>query len=116
MQYTPGAALYCKRDVVYLILKRPLGLYALIDEESKFPKATANSLLEKVRKHLIKYSCIKKEKGREPLFTIQHYAGPVCTIKSYARPVCTIISYDRPVCTIISYDRPVCTIMSYSEN
>jgi len=43
MQYTSGAALYC--NVVYLILKRPLGLYALIDEESKFPKATANSLL-----------------------------------------------------------------------
>ncbi|KAF6027962.1 C27A7.1 [Bugula neritina] len=64
-------------EILGMFIERPLGLYALIDEESKFPKATANSLLEKVRKHLIKYSCIKKEKGREPLFTIQHYAGPV---------------------------------------
>lgn len=50
-------------------------MYALIDEESKFPKATAHSLLEKLKKHLVKHPHIKKEKGKEPMFSIHHYAG-----------------------------------------
>ena len=61
-------------------LQKPIGVYALIDEESKFPKATASSLLEKLRKHLIKHPYIKKEKSKEPKFSIQHYAGPVSAI------------------------------------
>ena len=61
-------------------LQKPIGVYALIDEESKFPKATASSLLEKLRKHLIKHPYIKKDKSKEPKFTIQHYAGPVSAI------------------------------------
>ena len=30
-----------------MILQKPLGLFALLDEESRFPKATASSLVKK---------------------------------------------------------------------
>ena len=41
------SAYYDNRDILDLILQKPLGLFSLLDEESRFPKATASSLVKK---------------------------------------------------------------------
>eukprot|EP00730_Choanoeca_flexa_P008283 TRINITY_DN12472_c0_g2_i1.p1 TRINITY_DN12472_c0_g2~~TRINITY_DN12472_c0_g2_i1.p1 ORF type:complete len:1505 (+),score=543.11 TRINITY_DN12472_c0_g2_i1:223-4737(+) len=81
-----------------MILGRPLGLFALLDEESKFPRSSAKSLLSKFSK--AKQACDweafetvdasrhrrpsvtlgnrgKQELNHGPYFSVQHYAGKV---------------------------------------
>ncbi len=77
------------------LVQRPIGLLALLDEESKFPRATDLSLAgmisclysfciiilvtftEKFHSNFKSSSYYKKPKDGGPTFTILHYAGPV---------------------------------------
>ncbi|VFQ67321.1 unnamed protein product [Cuscuta campestris] len=63
------------QDCLNLIEQRPIGLIALLDEESNFPKATDLTFANKVKEHLKTNSCLKGERGS--VFSIKHYAGEV---------------------------------------
>ncbi|CAH1772774.1 unnamed protein product [Owenia fusiformis] len=66
------------RPLLDLFLEKPLGLFSLLDEESKFPKGSEQSLLEKLQKHLGKKQAFKASRSSHDLrFTIEHYAGEV---------------------------------------
>ncbi|KAM8973992.1 unconventional myosin-IXa isoform 2-T2 [Pelodytes ibericus] len=62
---------------ISLISKRPTGLIQLLDEESNFPQATHQTLLEKFKRHHDGNSYIEFPAVMEPAFIIQHYAGKV---------------------------------------
>jgi myosin III len=64
------------RPVLDMFLAKPMGLLALLDEESRFPKANDATLVEKFHRN-IKASCYSKPKSNDLVFTIQHYAGQV---------------------------------------
>lgn len=64
------------RPVLDMFLAKPMGLLALLDEESRFPKATDGTLVEKFHRN-VKASCYSKPKSNDLVFTIQHYAGQV---------------------------------------
>lgn len=54
-----------------------MGLLALLDEESKFPRATDLTLAEKFHKNLSYTVYYKKPKDNGPSFLVHHYAGAV---------------------------------------
>ncbi|XP_040269613.1 unconventional myosin-IXa isoform X1 [Bufo bufo] len=62
---------------INLISKRPTGLIQLLDEESNFPQATHQTLLEKFKRHHEGNPYIEFPAVMEPAFIIQHYAGKV---------------------------------------
>ena len=64
------------RPLLDLLLNRPMGLLALLDEESHFPNATDRSLVEKFHNNLRSAHYIRP-KGNSQSFTIAHYAGSV---------------------------------------
>ena len=64
------------KDKKFILKKKRTGLFALLDEESRFPKANDSTLVEKFHRNL-KASCYSKPKSNELTFTIQHYAGMV---------------------------------------
>ncbi|KAI4544111.1 hypothetical protein MG293_004377 [Ovis ammon polii] len=64
------------RPLLDMFLQKPLGLLALLDEESRFPQATDQTLVDKFEDNLrCKY--FWRPKGVELCFGIQHYAGKV---------------------------------------
>ena len=58
------------------LLAKPIGIFAIMDEEIKFPSATKASLLAKLESNLEKSAVFKKEKT-EDKFVIKHFAGKV---------------------------------------
>ena len=56
---------------------QPVGVYAIIDEESRFPKATDLTLIEKMTKTFIKQLEFQRVKNQNMQFVIHHFAGPV---------------------------------------
>ncbi|KAM4678168.1 unconventional myosin-IXa isoform 2-T2 [Discoglossus pictus] len=62
---------------ISLISKRPTGLIQLLDEESNFPQATHQTLLEKFKRHHDGNAYIEFPAVMEPAFIIHHYAGKV---------------------------------------
>ncbi|XP_052720135.1 myosin-IIIb-like isoform X3 [Crassostrea angulata] len=64
------------RPLLDMFLMKPLGLLALLDEESHFPKATDMSLVEKFHKN-IQNNNYSRPKGNNLTFSIDHYAGTV---------------------------------------
>lgn len=66
------------RPVLDMFLQKPIGILALLDEESRFPKATDSTLVEKFHKNI---DCPHYERPKEndvyPSFVISHYAGRV---------------------------------------
>ncbi|EDQ89203.1 uncharacterized protein MONBRDRAFT_8191 [Monosiga brevicollis MX1] len=62
---------------VDLIIKKPVGLLLLIDEASRFPRATERSLQDKLNLHGKSSSVYFAQGGSDLTFTIKHYAGPV---------------------------------------
>ncbi|ESO82465.1 hypothetical protein LOTGIDRAFT_134504 [Lottia gigantea] len=64
------------RDILDMFLMKPLGLLALLDEESHFPKATDQTLVDKFH-HNIKSSVYSRPKADNLTFCIEHYAGRV---------------------------------------
>ncbi|XP_010536994.1 PREDICTED: myosin-2-like isoform X2 [Tarenaya hassleriana] len=63
------------QECLDLIEKKPVGLLSLLDEESKFPKATDLTFANKLKQHLKANRCFKGERGRA--FRVNHYAGEV---------------------------------------
>lgn len=57
-----------------------MGLLALLDEESKFPRATDATLATKFHQNLSLSANYFKPKDNGPTFIIFHYAGSVCYI------------------------------------
>ncbi|KAL4217322.1 Myosin-IIIa [Mactra antiquata] len=65
------------RPLLDMFLMKPLGLLALLDEESHFPKATDGTLVEKFHQN-VKSPFYSRPKATSSLhFTIAHYAGKV---------------------------------------
>ncbi|KAE8617189.1 hypothetical protein XENTR_v10009004 [Xenopus tropicalis] len=62
---------------INLISKKPTGLLQLLDEESNFPQATHQTLLEKFKRHNERNPYIEFPAVMEPAFIIHHYAGKV---------------------------------------
>ena len=67
--------------------QNPIGVFSLLDEESRFPKANDLTLLEKLSKNLTKKQLFQRPKGNAPFFTINHYAGPVSHMTRRYGPV-----------------------------
>uniref|UniRef100_A0A1I8J1H0 Protein kinase domain-containing protein n=1 Tax=Macrostomum lignano TaxID=282301 RepID=A0A1I8J1H0_9PLAT len=71
---------YDNKPVLDLLLGRPYGLLALLDEECSFPKASDLSLTEKLHKHAAeKYPRLYQQpkSATDLAFTVRHYAGHV---------------------------------------
>ncbi|XP_052862446.1 myosin-IIIb [Anopheles cruzii] len=64
------------RPVLDMLLSRPLGLLALLDEESRFPRSTDRSLIEKFHTN-VKSKFYQRPKSDAVCFAIHHFAGRV---------------------------------------
>nr|XP_015002133.2 myosin-IIIa [Macaca mulatta] len=64
------------RPLLDMFLQKPMGLLSLLDEESRFPKATDQTLIEKFEGNL-KSQYFWRPKRLELSFGIHHYAGKV---------------------------------------
>ncbi|XP_048075465.2 myosin-IIIa [Ursus arctos] len=64
------------RPLLDMFLQKPMGLLSLLDEESQFPKATDQTLVEKFEGNL-KSQYFWRPKRMELSFGIHHYAGKV---------------------------------------
>ncbi|XP_045874168.1 myosin-IIIb [Meles meles] len=64
------------RPLLDMFLQKPLGLLALLDEESRFPQATDQTLVDKFEDNL-RSQYFWRPKGVELCFGILHYAGKV---------------------------------------
>ncbi|XP_066240978.1 myosin-IIIa [Saccopteryx leptura] len=64
------------RPILDLFLQKPMGLLSLLDEESRFPKATDQTLIEKFEDNL-KSQYFWRPKRMELSFGIHHFAGKV---------------------------------------
>ncbi|XP_049877142.1 myosin-IIIb-like isoform X1 [Pectinophora gossypiella] len=64
------------RPVLDMLLSRPMGLLALLDEESRFPRATDRTLIEKFHNN-IKSKYYVRPKSDAICFAIHHFAGRV---------------------------------------
>merc|ERR1719187_738378 len=63
-----------------IMFEKPMGVWAILEEESLFPKATDKSFEEKLKGSLSKIPCFVKAKSatdKNAHFAIVHYAGTV---------------------------------------
>ena len=72
----------CWHTTVHLNIRlmmalQTVGVYAIIDEESKFPRATDLTLMEKMTKTFTRQPEFQRVKNQNLQFIIQHFAGPV---------------------------------------
>ncbi len=65
------------QDTIKLIDKKPVGILALLDEESFFPKGTDETFLAKVTGAHLHNAYFKKPKFQKGTFRLAHYAGEV---------------------------------------
>ncbi|CAL1540128.1 unnamed protein product [Lymnaea stagnalis] len=66
------------QDALDLIAAKPMNMLALIDEESKFPKGTDESLLNKLHQyHSTNSNYLKPKAAVNQTFGLQHFAGVV---------------------------------------
>ncbi|XP_078537714.1 myosin-IIIb [Lissotriton helveticus] len=64
------------RPLLDMFLQKPMGLLSLLDEESRFPQATDQTLVDKFEDNL-RSKYFWRPKRMELCFGIQHYAGKV---------------------------------------
>ena len=65
------------RTFIHFFFQRPMGLLALLDEESKFPKANDLTLAMKFHWNFSSSHKYTEPKDSGPSFIIHHYAGQV---------------------------------------
>ena len=65
------------QECIDMIEGRPLGILALLDEESHFPKGSDGSLLLKLHKQYGNHDYYETPKKKGENFIIKHYAGAV---------------------------------------
>ncbi|CAF3445909.1 unnamed protein product [Rotaria sp. Silwood1] len=63
-------------DLIELFMGN-LGIFALLDEETRFPKASDESLVQKFHSHCKNHPRYIRPRGNETAFGIHHYAGKV---------------------------------------
>ncbi|CAD0194743.1 unnamed protein product [Chrysodeixis includens] len=64
------------RPVLDMLLSRPMGMLALLDEESRFPRSTDRTLIEKFHNN-IKSKYYVRPKSDAICFAVHHFAGRV---------------------------------------
>ncbi|OQR70067.1 myosin-IIIb-like, partial [Tropilaelaps mercedesae] len=104
------------RPVLDMFLSRPMGLLALLDEESNFPKATDQSLIEKFHTNIKSVHYLRSKSSRALQFAVLHYAGPVTyDARSFLEknrnhlPTCIIQLLSRSTLSVLSALFPVST-------
>eukprot|EP01100_Stratorugosa_tubuloviscum_P006890 TRINITY_DN291_c0_g3_i1.p1 TRINITY_DN291_c0_g3~~TRINITY_DN291_c0_g3_i1.p1 ORF type:complete len:1408 (+),score=723.87 TRINITY_DN291_c0_g3_i1:55-4278(+) len=65
------------QECLDLIEKRPVGILAVLDEESKFPKATDETFTSKLHQNFVRHVNYEKPRIGNKNFKIIHYAGVV---------------------------------------
>eukprot|EP00050_Salpingoeca_kvevrii_P001275 m.166316 g.166316 ORF g.166316 m.166316 type:complete len:1002 (-) comp10335_c1_seq28:207-3212(-) len=60
-----------------LFFSKPLGVFALLDEESHFPRATDKTFVAKLKQNLTKFKDFVPSRLDDDSFGISHYAGSV---------------------------------------
>nr|AHX26704.1 chitin synthase [Owenia fusiformis] len=60
-----------------LFLSKPVGIFAYLDEDSKFPKATDGTFVQKLNTNFADNQYFSKSPGDQVNFTIKHFAGMV---------------------------------------
>eukprot|EP00036_Acanthoecidae_sp_10tr_P023927 CAMPEP_0206317818 /NCGR_PEP_ID=MMETSP0106_2-20121207/16837_1 /ASSEMBLY_ACC=CAM_ASM_000206 /TAXON_ID=81532 /ORGANISM="Acanthoeca-like sp., Strain 10tr" /LENGTH=2291 /DNA_ID=CAMNT_0053749433 /DNA_START=151 /DNA_END=7026 /DNA_ORIENTATION=+ len=60
-----------------LFFSMPIGLFALMDEETRFPNASDRSLTEKLIHHMQRHPNFVAPQGRGLDFIVRHYAGDI---------------------------------------
>uniref|UniRef100_A0A671U7F1 Myosin VIIAa n=1 Tax=Sparus aurata TaxID=8175 RepID=A0A671U7F1_SPAAU len=66
------------QDALDMIAIKPMNIISLIDEESKFPKGTDTTMLNKLNfQHKVNTNYIPPKNNHETQFGIQHFAGVV---------------------------------------
>ncbi|XP_069057853.1 unconventional myosin-XV-like [Pleurodeles waltl] len=60
-----------------LICAKPHGILRILDDQTALPQATDHTFLQKCHYHHGGSRCYTKPKVPLPVFTVQHYAGPV---------------------------------------
>jgi hypothetical protein len=63
--------------------QRPLGILSLLDEETRFPKATDQTLLLKIQTNHRKHKHFEDTRRTPNSFGIKHYAGEVLPPSHY---------------------------------
>lgn len=76
LEMTSDVMFHDNEVVLNLFFRKPMGLLALLDEESNFPKASAKSLLSKFNKNLKDEELYNEVKG-DYAFEVVHYAGAI---------------------------------------
>lgn len=74
-----------------------MGLLALLDEESRFPRATDVSLATKLHGNFKSSHYYQQPKDNGANFTIQHYAGPVSVFAAVVTPVMPQMGVGTPM-------------------
>ena len=72
-------------DILDLLENRRTGIFALCDEQVKFPKATDLTLVSKIYEHCSshpRFYAGPKDKANN-VFVVKHFAGPVCYSSQY---------------------------------
>ncbi|ESP01302.1 hypothetical protein LOTGIDRAFT_111741, partial [Lottia gigantea] len=64
-------------DLLNLFMMKPLGIFALMDEEIRFPRSTDSSLVEKITTHCKNTKLVSKSKSGDLAFCVHHYVGTV---------------------------------------
>ncbi len=76
-----GVVYVDNKPLLDMFLQRPLGLFALLDEESFFPKGSDTSLVNKLQSNLKKFKYFEPPRSQNAIdFGINHYAGTVTYI------------------------------------
>eukprot|EP00039_Didymoeca_costata_P012454 m.179999 g.179999 ORF g.179999 m.179999 type:complete len:953 (+) comp15487_c1_seq1:243-3101(+) len=60
-----------------MFMEKPIGIFSLLDEESRFPKATDATLVQKYNTQITQTTYYIKKRTNEPKFSVKHYAGLV---------------------------------------
>ncbi|XP_069819475.1 myosin-IIIb-like [Dendropsophus ebraccatus] len=65
------------QSVLDLFLARPWGILSILDEQTSFPQASDSSFVEKLSAGCRGNANYERLRGKEPGFTVHHYAGKV---------------------------------------
>ncbi|XP_065063648.1 myosin-IIIb-like [Rhopilema esculentum] len=65
------------KTIINLLLEKPSGLFALLDEESRYPNADDNTLVSKFNANCVDHTNYSNISSKRPMFAITHFNGKV---------------------------------------